>query len=147
MKFKFFGVVLAAFLALAGVGGFDGGQARAQSKKAAPAVAAPPRLAPAETVYQAGEVHAGSTISHDFEIRNTGGRDLNILKVSAGCGCTVASFDRVIAPGQAGRITISVNVYADWAGHPISQSAVVESDDPDTPHLTLTVKAQVLPPG
>ena len=41
----------------------------------------------------------GDKIIHDFVIKNDGDADLQITNVQPACGCTVASFDKVIKPG------------------------------------------------
>lgn len=105
-----------------------------------------PRLTLAENVFDAGVQEAGSLISHDFVIKNTGSAELKIVKVTAGCGCTVAKFDRAIGAGQSGVVTIEVQSYKDWAGRRMSQSAVVESNDPDQPYLSLVIRAKLTAP-
>jgi Protein of unknown function (DUF1573). len=122
-------------------------QAYAQKKVKTAAKAEGPRLVMKETVHDAGEAAPGSTVSHDFLIENTGSKDLKIVKVIASCGCTVASYDKVVAPGKSGKVTIKVKLYEDWANRPITQSAIVETNDPAEPYTTVVIKAQVLPKG
>jgi hypothetical protein len=97
----------------------------------------------AETVFQAGSVPAGGTVSHDFILENTGTADLEIIQVVPGCGCTVADFDRVIAPGEKGRVTLKVEFYPEWAGRHLNQATLVETNDPEAQYLTLTISADV----
>jgi hypothetical protein len=59
------------------------------------------------------------------------------------CGCTVASFDRVIKPGAEGKIHSSVDTKS-FSG-PISKSIVVHSNDPERPQMNLFIKAMVKP--
>lgn len=124
--------------------------AEAKSKAKSQTQAPPqggPRITLTETSFDAGDLPVGGKLSHEFTVQNTGTADLKILKVSAGCGCTVASFDKVIAPGQSGRITIDVTLYEQWAGRRITQSAVAETNDPETRYVSLTVSANLLAKG
>jgi hypothetical protein len=59
------------------------------------------------------------------------------------CGCTVASFDRVIKPGAEGKIHSSVDTKS-FSG-PISKSIMVHSNDPERPQMNLFIKAMVKP--
>ena len=111
----------------------------------AEAVAGQPRLVMAEKIFAAGPVPAGSVVSHDFILENTGQADLEIIQVVPGCGCTVADFDRLIPPGGQGRITLKVEFYAEWAGRHLNQATLVETNDPENQYVTLTVSADVQP--
>ena len=117
-------------------------KAKGKAKAAAPNG---PQITFEETAFDAGEIPVGGKLSHDFVVKNTGSADLKITRVSPGCGCTVASFDKVIAPGQSGKITIEVKLYEEWSGRRISQSALVESNDPETRYVSLTVSADPRP--
>jgi hypothetical protein len=55
----------------------------------------------------------------------------------------VASFDKVIKPGQDGKIQSSVDTKS-FSG-PISKSVLVVSNDPDRPQMNLFIKAMVKP--
>ena len=59
------------------------------------------------------------------------------------CGCTVASFDKVIKPGAEGKVHSSVDTKS-FSG-PISKSVLVVSNDPDRPQMNLFIKAMVKP--
>ena len=118
--------------------------AQGKGKKGRAAPEPGPRLSISETVFEAGEVPAGSRVSHDFIIKNTGQRELKILRVAAGCGCTAASFDKSISPGQSGKVTVSVSYYEDWAGRQVKQSALLETNDPAARYTSLTVGAKVV---
>ena len=72
-----------------------------------------------------------------------GGSDLVISDARPGCGCTVASFDKVIKPGAEGKVQTSVDTKS-FSG-PISKSVLVVSNDPDRPQMNLFVKALVKP--
>jgi hypothetical protein len=107
----------------------------------------PDRPSPAlylpETEYEAGDVDPSSTVSHDFVVRNTGTAELIIKNVVPGCGCSVASFTSFIPPGGEGRVTLSVDIYAEWAGHNVFKSAVIMSSDAVNPDARITIRARV----
>lgn len=102
-----------------------------------------PKAVAVEPIKDAGIVSKGDKISHDFLIKNEGDADLEILNVQPACGCTVAEFDKTIAPGQTGK----VHAVLDTAGFsgPISKGLTVFTSDPDVPQLELTVRAKVQP--
>ena len=102
-----------------------------------------PKAVAVEPIKDAGVVSKGDKISHDFLIKNEGDADLEIVSVQPACGCTVAEFDKTIAPGQTGK----VHAVLDTAGFsgPISKGLTVFTSDPDVPQLELTVRAKVQP--
>jgi hypothetical protein len=132
-----FGALLAAFaLALAIPAAMTPRPAAAQSSSA-------PRLVLAEPLKDFGTVAKGQTLEWAFPVRNTGGSDLQILAARPNCGCTVVSFDKVIRPGQTGRVQARVDTSA-FAG-PISKSIQLETSDPSNPAPQLTITAVVKP--
>lgn len=125
-----------------------GAEAKTKAKgKAKAASPEGPQITFEETAFDAGDMPVGGKLRHDFVVKNTGSANLEITRVAAGCGCTVTSFDKVIAPGQSGKVTIEVKLYEEWAGRRISQSALVESNDPQARPVSLTVSANLLPKG
>lgn len=112
------------------------------AQEKAPEVKAP-RLMLLEPLKDFGSVPKGQKIDWSFEIKNTGTADLEILAVKPVCGCTVADFDRVIKPGQTGKLTAHVDT-KDFAG-PISKAVTIESNDPNTPTAQVTISALVKP--
>lgn len=114
----------------------------ADSKTAAKPVAAP-RIDIIPETKDAGMVPKGQVIDATFVIKNTGGSDLIITDARPGCGCTVASFDKVIKPGEEGKVVSHVDTKT-FAG-PIAKSILVVSNDPDRPQVNLFIKAIVKP--
>ena len=94
-------------------------------------------------IYDGGVVQKGAKVIHDFEVKNEGDADLQILDVRPACGCTVASFDRLIPPGGNGHVHLEVDTTA-FVG-PIAKAATVLTNDPATPTFQLTVQAAVRP--
>ena len=68
-----------------------------------------PRLTLVEPVKDFGTVPKGKKIDWAFEITNTGTADLEILAAKPTCGCTVADFDKVIKPGETGKLAAHVD--------------------------------------
>ena len=65
---------------------------------------APPVIDIVEKVKDFGVVAKGEKLQAVFEVRNTGQAPLEITQVRPTCGCTVADFDKTIAPGGTGKI-------------------------------------------
>lgn len=89
-----------------------------------------------------GDLAVGTTAEGVFIVRNAGGAPLEIREVRPTCGCTVADFDRAVAPGEAGRI----HTVLDTTGYrgPVSWALMVFTNDPATPQVNLTVRANVV---
>ena len=68
---------------------------------------APRAIAP-EAIKDVGAVDRGERITHEFTIRNDGDAVLEISEVKPSCGCTVAEYDRSIAPGGTGVVRATV---------------------------------------
>jgi len=102
-----------------------------------------PRLTIVEPVKDYGTVPKGDKLDWAFVVKNTGNADLEIIAAKPGCGCTVADFDKVIKPGQTGKVTAHVDTTA-FAG-PIAKSVSLETNDPSTPTAQLTIHAVVKP--
>jgi hypothetical protein len=100
-----------------------------------------PALAVAKAVIDAGRVSRGERIRVEFLLENRGPGRLEIRDVQPACGCTVASFDRTVAPGATGKVAAVVDTTA-FSGA-ISKSLTVVSNDPLHPRLLLTVQAEV----
>ena len=147
---KFAGVALAALAAAA--------FAVAQEKTPAPAAKAPekapmaagktsaaaaPKIEVTPETKDAGTVAKGQMIESTFVVKNNGTADLIISDARPGCGCTVASFDKVVKPGAEGKVVSSVDT-KNFSG-PISKSILLVSNDPDRPQLNLFIKAMVKP--
>ncbi|HEX9636346.1 MAG TPA: DUF1573 domain-containing protein [Acidobacteriota bacterium] len=123
------GLVLAAFSAIA------------TPQPATAAAEGGPALSLEATSLDQGRVAKGATADYTFTIKNTGSAELKISEVRPSCGCTVASFDRSIAPGQSGTVRAKIET-SRFIG-PIAKTLTVKSNDPNKPELLLTMKADV----
>jgi hypothetical protein len=102
-----------------------------------------PRLTIVEPVKDYGTIAKGEKLDWSFVVKNTGDSDLQIIAAKPGCGCTVADFDKVIKPGETGKVTAHVDTTA-FAG-PIAKTVTLETNDPTTPTSQLTIHAIVKP--
>lgn len=102
-----------------------------------------PRLKALDTFsYNAGEVEAPGSVSHDFTFKNEGNAPLEIKEVKSGCGCLVANYDPFIQPGESGVISISMKLYPEWGGREISRTTWVITNDPNHRQIRLTMSAK-----
>src|SRR5262245_30363306 len=69
---------------------------------------AAPKLVIEEYEYQFGKVKEGDEVNHTFKIKNEGSAELIIHNVSPACGCTASDFTKKLAPGEEGKVTLSV---------------------------------------
>lgn len=102
-----------------------------------------PRLTIVEPVKDFSTVSKGEKLDWAFAVKNTGTSDLQIIAARPGCGCTVADFDKLIKPGQTGKVNVHVDTTA-FTG-PIAKSVTLETNDPTTPTSQLTIHAVVKP--
>jgi hypothetical protein len=102
-----------------------------------------PKAVIAEPIHEAGNVPKGDKITHDFVVKNDGDADLQITNVQPACGCTVVSFDKVIKPGQTGKVHAVLD--STTFNGPIAKGISVFTNDPDHPQIELTVRANVAP--
>jgi hypothetical protein len=102
-----------------------------------------PKMIVPEKIKDMGKVAQGEVLDVDFAIVNEGDETLEIKAVRPTCGCTVAEFDREIAPGKTGYIKSKLDT-RDFSG-PISKSILVMTNDPRDPTTTLVIKTEVHP--
>ncbi|HVT45910.1 MAG TPA: DUF1573 domain-containing protein [Thermoanaerobaculia bacterium] len=102
-----------------------------------------PQLTIVEPLKDFGTVPKGDKLDFSFQIKNSGTADLQILSAQPACGCTVADFDKVIKPGETGKVTAHLDTTS-FAG-PISKGITLQTNDPNTPTAQLTINAIVKP--
>jgi hypothetical protein len=102
-----------------------------------------PRLAVDEPVFESGELRPGEMFSHEFTLRNVGEAPLALEDVLTGCSCSVASYDRTIAPGGQGRVRLTVDVDRQWAGREFRRTVWVTTNDPEAAQISLVVRGRV----
>lgn len=99
-----------------------------------------PILEVPEWFFDLGEVKEGTIYRHAFVIRNRGTGALEIKKVQAGCGTSVAGYDRVILPGSEGKITFKL--YPNMFQNGKTSRSLVLTNDPRAPRFTVEVRAK-----
>jgi uncharacterized protein DUF1573 len=102
-----------------------------------------PKLTIAEPVKDFGTVPKGDKLDWSFVVKNEGTADLEIIAARPACGCTVADFDKLIKPGQTGKVSAHVDTTA-FAG-PIAKAVTLETNDPANPTAQITIHAVVKP--
>jgi hypothetical protein len=102
-----------------------------------------PKAVAVEAIKDVGTVAKGEKIVQDFLIRNDGDAVLEITNIQPACGCTVAEFDKTIAPGKTGKVHASVDT-STFNGA-IAKGMSVFTNDPATPQIELTIRAKVEP--
>jgi|GEM_PF-1002808 len=103
-----------------------------------------PRAVIEQMEHHFGAVLEGQVLPFEFLIRNEGSAPLNILETKADCGCTVARYDRVIPPGEAGAFHVTVDTKG-FRGEFTSRVLVV-TDDPIRPRMVFTLLADIQTP-
>lgn len=111
--------------------------ATAQTRHNSDSTKALPKLVIDSLEFDSGLMKEGDKVIHSFKIKNEGQSNLEILSVSPSCGCTASSFDKVIAPGQEGKITLSVAASERGA---FTKTADVVTNDPQQKQLTLSLR-------
>jgi hypothetical protein len=87
-----------------------------------------------------GAVKPGTPLTYTFKIKNEGTSDLQIQSVQPSCGCTTSNYDKVVAPGKTGGITLAIEKTESYKGD-IVKTATVTTNDPNHQSFTLTLKA------
>ena len=99
-----------------------------------------PKLTIPSLEHSFGSVKAGTPLTYSFQIKNEGKVDLEIKSVSPSCGCTTSKYDKVIAPGKVGTVTLAVDKTDTYKGE-ITKTASVTTNDPEHQSFTLTLRA------
>lgn len=105
--------------------------------------AAQPKAVVPLTEYDFGEVLQDRSLSYTFTIRNSGKAPLKILKVDPDCACTVPAYDREIAPGKTGKITLALKPYS--VSKKFTKKTKISFNDPDTPQVVLVLSGVARP--
>jgi len=115
----------------------------AASATAALAQEARPRIELPRMKIDLGKIFEAKEYDYVFPVLNRGNADLVISEVKPGCGCTAATFDRVIPPGGEGKIRLLVE--GDRVHGTFEKSAQVLTNDPDHAQMTLAVAGTEVP--
>lgn len=89
-----------------------------------------------------GDINSGDIVEHDFELKNTGSKALNILSWNTSCGCTVSDIAKKnLQPGES--TIIHVKFDSKNYGNEILQYIYVNTDDAVNPVLKYKIIARV----
>lgn len=103
-----------------------------------PATTNAPRLVCDEPTFDYGTVDPSTPVEHTFVIRNEGTLTLEITRVHASCGCTVANItEKSVPPGGESKITSRLSLQG--RSGPQSKTIVIDSNDPQQPQTILTL--------
>jgi copper(I)-binding protein len=106
-------------------------------------VSAAPQIYVQQPSHNFGTLIQGKKLDHSFTIKNNGDAPLKISHIRPACGCTaVNASSPVVNPGKTSEIKISFNS-ASFFGN-VSKTVAVESNDPVTPLLTLTLTGNIV---
>ncbi len=101
---------------------------------------ASPKLVIASLEHSFGTVKPGTPLTYAFTIKNEGDTDLEIQNVAPSCGCTTSQFDKTIAPGKEGKITLAVQKTDGYKGE-VVKNATVTTNDPAHQSFQLVLRA------
>jgi hypothetical protein len=99
-----------------------------------------PKLVMPTLEHYFGAVKPGTPLEYTFKVRNEGDAPLEIKNVSPACGCTTSEFDKIIQPGQEGKIVLAIKETSKYKGEVI-KNATVTTNDPERQSLTLVMRA------
>ena len=99
-----------------------------------------PKLVIASLEHSFGKVKPGTPLTYTFTIKNEGDSNLEITNVAPSCGCTTSQFDKVIAPGKEGKVTLAVEKTDGYKGE-IVKNATVTTNDPTHQTFQLILRA------
>jgi hypothetical protein len=106
-------------------------------------VAAQPKVVIPQTTYDFGEVLQDKDLGYTFTVNNTGKAPLKILEVDPDCACTVPSYDKEIAPGTEGKITLRLKPFS--VTKKFTKKTKVRFNDPVTPQAVLVLTGYAKP--
>jgi hypothetical protein len=130
-------------LTIIGMGGLAALAAVLILRGAWPGTIQAPRLILPETQHDFGVNFEDRRLSHAFVIENRGLSPLKILKVKPACACTVASYDRSIAPGGQGEITLTIKPFSVF--RQFRKATLVWINDPEHPKFSLVLTGVAKP--
>lgn len=106
----------------------------------------PPRIAVEPAAQELGEV-SQQKIELTYTVRNDGGSELQIEKISTSCDCTKAVIAQdKIAPGQSATLTVTLDPTEDNLYGDITRVIYLRSNDPENPEVTAEFHAIIQKP-
>ena len=96
-----------------------------------------------ETVYKFGNIERGTSMSHEFVIRNVGDQPLHVEVKSTTCKCTVGDLDDSDVP-PGGETKVMLEWHAKIPPGPFRHGAVLSTNDPTQTSINLSVEGDVV---
>jgi hypothetical protein len=94
-------------------------------------------------VYDFGFAEQGTTVVHQFPLKNTGRTTIRIEDVHSSCGCTAAAAEgKTLAPGQIAWLAVRLDT-TDLVGK-TTKRVTVHTSDSRTPEVLLAMTGTVL---
>jgi len=109
----------------------------------APGLAAAPKLSLSQNTHDFGLVSEDVELRHSFVIQNTGDAPLAIEYIDPDCACTAADYDKQIAPGGQGKITLSIKAFS--VLRQFTKRTKVFTNDPGQREFVLIMKGEARP--
>ncbi len=95
-------------------------------------------------VYDFGKTSQVTTVSGVFKFKNVGDAILKVEAPKPSCGCTVAELKPdTLQPGESGELPFTLHLGVVKAQ--LEKHIAVKSNDPKTPEVSLTIKADYTP--
>ena len=115
----------------------------------------PPHIQVSTTLHDFGQIGEKDKVETLVTVKNTGGRELEILRVTTSCGCTQATIvDEKLTPGQETPLKITFDAsthHSEGTADPsvpeaISHVVYLRSNDPTQPEVVVEIQAQIIHP-
>lgn len=105
-----------------------------------------PRIIAEPVSQELGEIPQ-QKIELTYTVRNDGGSELRIEKISTSCDCTKAIIDQEqIAPGQSAVLTVTLDPMEDNLYGDITRVIYLRSNDPENPEVSVKFHAIIQTP-
>lgn len=103
-----------------------------------------PKIQFDQTVYDFGKTSQVATVSGVFKFKNAGDGILKVEPPKPSCGCTIVELKPdTLPPGATGELRFTLNLGLFRAN--LEKQIAVRSNDPQTPEVVLTIKADYTP--
>ncbi len=103
-----------------------------------------PKIQFEQTVYDFGKTSQVASVSGVFKFKNTGDGVLTLERPKPDCGCTLTELKPdTLQPGETGELAFTLHLGPVKAQ--FDKTIAVKSNDPETPEVTLRVKADYTP--
>jgi LEA14-like dessication related protein len=111
---------------------------------AGPALAgAGPRLEIPQPIHDLGEIFEDQPLAHTFMLKNVGDVPLQIKNIELDCACSAVNYDRLIPPGETGKIVFTIKPYS--AMHKFCKKGAIFSNDPGNSVATIQLCGNAKP--